>query len=66
VKVAVVPQIEGLSIEDFLEHARKKPELLKYLPDESGWNHVDKKWLCDVLYTMDAPGVQEMINRSLE
>jgi hypothetical protein len=57
VKVAVVPHIEGLTIEDFLKHARAKADLLKYLPEEKDWNHIDKKWLCDVLYTLDTKGV---------
>ena len=46
-----MPQIEGLTVEDFLKHARMKPVLLRYLPDEKDWNHLDKKWKCDVLYT---------------
>ena len=48
-----MPQIEGLTVEDFLIHARKKPALLKFLPDEQDWHHLDKKWVCDVLYTQD-------------
>jgi hypothetical protein len=50
----VIPQIDGLAVEDFIAFAKRKPELLKYLPNESHWNHIDKKWLCDVLYTLDA------------
>lgn len=57
VKVAVVPQYDGLAIEDFISHAKKKPEVLKHLPEESHWNHIDKKWLCDVIYTLDPEGV---------
>jgi hypothetical protein len=30
---------------------------MRYLPDENDWNHLDKKWVCDVLYTMDQKGV---------
>jgi hypothetical protein len=58
VKVAAVPQIEGLTVENFLAFAREKPERLKFLPDERDWNHLDKKWLCDVLYTNDSEGIQ--------
>ena len=47
-KIAAVPQIEGLSTIDFLDFARDKPQLILYLPDEHDWNHIDKKWLCDV------------------
>lgn len=55
-KVAVVPQIEGLSIMDFIEYAQRKPNVMRHLPDEGGWNHMDKKWICDVIYTIDAQG----------
>jgi len=53
VKVAVVPQIDGLSVDDFIKYVRDKPNIMKCLPDESGWNHQDKKWICDVIYTLD-------------
>jgi len=65
VKVAAVPQIEGLTVEDFLQHARKKPALLRYLPDERDWQHLDKKWVCDVLYTMDTEAVSAMVTKAM-
>ena len=65
-KVSAVPQIEGLTEEDFLTFARGKPQLLKYLPDERDWQHLDKKWLCDVLYTKDAHGVKIMIDNAMQ
>ena len=65
-KVAAVPQIEGLTIEDFLKHARTKANLMKFLPDEVDWHHLDKKWVCDILYTGDQAGIQEMINRAMK
>ena len=64
VKVACVPQIDGLTIDDFQKYARKKPQLLKHLPDESDWHHLDKKWVCDVLYTLDPTGIQQMITNA--
>ena len=39
--------------------------MLKYLPDEKDWNHLDKKWVCDVLYTQDTRGIQEMISAAV-
>jgi hypothetical protein len=51
--VSAVPQIDGLSVQDFLNYARLSPQLLMYLPDEKDWVNIDKKWLCDVLYTLD-------------
>lgn len=53
-------------MQDFLKLAKRKPALLKFLPDESDWNHLDKKWICDVLYTNDAEAVQAMINKARE
>lgn len=52
-KVAAIPQIEGLTIDNFIEFSRDKPQILKFLPDEKEWHHLDKKWLCDVIYTVD-------------
>jgi hypothetical protein len=62
VKVAFVPQIEGLTTEDFVEYAQKKPSLMKYLPSERDWLHLDKKFICDVLYTLDTDGIQQIID----
>ena len=60
-KVAVVPQIEGLTVEDFEEFAKKRPNLLRWLPNERDWNHIDKKWLCDILLTK---GRKERLEKS--
>lgn len=65
-KIAAVPQIEGLTVEDFLKHARNKPALLRFLPDEKDWNHLDKKWVCDVLYTNDTEAIQAMITKAMQ
>lgn len=56
-KVSAIPQIEGLTIDDFIKYARDKPNILKYLPDEKEWHHLDKQWLCDVMYTVDTNGI---------
>ena len=59
-----MPQIEGLTLQDFLTYARQRPQLLEYLPDERDWVHLDKRWLCDVLYTLDQEGIGEMIHKA--
>ena len=51
--MASVHQIEGLTVEDILEMSRSKIQLLKYLPDERDWDHMDRKWLCDVIYSLN-------------
>jgi hypothetical protein len=57
VKVAAVPHIEGLTVQDFLAYAKRNPPVLKYLPDERDWVHIDRSWLCNILYTLDPDGV---------
>jgi hypothetical protein len=56
--VAAVPQIEGLTVDDILDLFRASNRLIRYLPDERDWLHTDRKWLCDVLYTLDKDGFQ--------
>ena len=51
--VASVPQIEGLTVEDILEMSHSKSLILKYLPDERDWEHMDRKWLCDIMYSLN-------------
>ncbi len=60
--VASVPQIEGLTVEDILESQSGKVHVLKYLPDERDWDHIDRKWLCDIIYTLDHKNFQSMID----
>jgi hypothetical protein len=64
VKVSAVPHFEGLTVNDFLGHARNNPLLLKHLPEERDWHHIDKKWVCDVLFPLDTGEVQKMIDRA--
>jgi hypothetical protein len=65
VKVSAVPQIEGLTVTEFLDYAKSKPPLLKFLPDARDWVHMDKRWICDLLYTLDAEGIQKMIDSAM-
>ena len=30
------------------------------MPDPRDWVHIDKKWVCDVLFTLDAAGVGQI------
>ena len=59
--VAAVPQIEGLTVEDMLELAKTSPNSLKFIPDERDWDHMDRKWLSDILNTVDRAKFEKMI-----
>jgi len=65
VKITAIPHFEGLTVQDFLDYARKKPSLLKFLPDERDWERLEKHWICDLLYTLDEEGIQGMIDEAL-
>ncbi len=64
-KIAAVPQIEGLTTDDFLVNAKSKPNILKYFPDEKNQHHLDNKWVCDIVYSLDMDGTQQMINKAM-
>ena len=66
VMVAAVPQIEGLTVEDLLDLARGNQVLLKHLPDERDWVHIDRKWVSDILYTLDKNNFQNVINAAIK
>ena len=59
--VAAVPQIEGLTVEDMLGLAKSKPATLRHLPDERDWDHMDRKWLADMLNTVDKANFERMV-----
>ncbi len=64
--VAAVPQIEGLTVEDMLELAKTCPNSLKYIPDERDWDHMDRKWLCDILFTTEKAKFERMIKDAVK
>ena len=51
--VAAVPQIEGLTVEDMLDLAKTSPNALRHIPDERDWEGLSRKWLADILYTIE-------------
>jgi hypothetical protein len=61
-----VPQIEGLTVEDMLEFAKQRPNVLRHLPDERDWDHMDRKWLSDILFTTDKANFEAMIKRAVK
>lgn len=34
---------------------------MKYFPDEQDWLHLDKKWITDMLYTLDEQAIDDMV-----
>jgi hypothetical protein len=54
--------IPGLTIAEILDFATKSKPLEKFVPALNEWVHVDRKWLCDLLYTCDTDAFQAMID----
>ena len=44
-----------------MQYAKGKPAILRYFSDEKDWLSLDKKWVCDVLFTLDDVGIDAMI-----
>ncbi len=66
VMVAAVPQIEGLTVEDMLELAKNSPNVMKHIPDQRDWEHIDRKWLADVIYTVDRQKLERQIKEAVK
>ena len=48
-----------------LDFARAKQSILRHLPDERDWDHMDRKWLSDVVYTVEKAGFDKMIKEAV-
>ena len=64
--VAAVLQIEGLTVEDMLDLGKTKPNVLKHLPDECEWDHMDRKWLADILFTVNKMSFERMVREGVK
>jgi len=48
-------------VEDILELAEKPANTMKFLPDKRDWDHMDRKWLSDVMNTVDRQRFEKMV-----
>ena len=39
---------------------------MRHLPDERDWDHMDRKWLSDILFTVDKVKFEKMIKDSVK
>ena len=65
-KKSFVPAIEGLTIEELVKYAGRVEKVKNYVPDLKDWVHVDRKWLCDIIYTLDTENFQRHIDECLK
>ena len=64
--LAAVPQIEGLTVEDMLELAKASQNALKHIPDERDWDGLNRKWLADILYTVEKAKFEKTIKDAVK
>ena len=64
--VAAVPQIEGLTVEDMLDLAKTSPNALRHIPDEKDWEGLSRKWLADILYTIERAKFERAIKDAVK
>jgi hypothetical protein len=64
--IAAVPQIEGLTVEDMLDLAKTSNNTLKHLPDERDWEGINRKWLADILFTIEKGKFEKAIKDAVK
>jgi hypothetical protein len=49
-----------------LEFARASQAAMRSLPDERDWDHMDRKWLSDILFTLEKNKFDKMIKDAVK
>ena len=64
--MAAVPQIEGLTVESMFELAKTSVAALRHLPDERDWDDLNRKWVADILYTIERAKFEKVIKDAVK
>ena len=64
--MAAVPQIDGLTVESMLELAKTSAAALRHLPDERDWDGQNRKWVVDILYTIERAKFEKVIKDAVK
>jgi hypothetical protein len=57
--------IDGLQVSELLKYI-DETKFGRYFPDVRDWVHVDRKWLCDVLYSIDNLKFDIFVDKCIE
>ena len=49
-----------------LELAKTSPNALKHLPDERDWDGLNRKWVADILYTVERAKLEKLIKDAVK
>ncbi len=53
-------------MEDMLALAKTSPSALRHLPDERDWDGLNRKWLGDILYTVEKGKFEKIIKDAVK
>ena len=53
-------------MEDMLGLAKTSANALKHLPDERDWDGINRKWLGDIIYTIEKPKLERLIKDAVK
>ena len=59
-----MPNVAGLDIKHMLDFALESQETQKYIPED--WNHTDKEWLQNVLFSVDTKRFEAFIESKVK
>ena len=49
-----------------LELVKMSPNALKHLPDERDWDGLNRKWVADILYTVERAKLEKLIKDAVK
>jgi hypothetical protein len=57
--------IEGLQVSELLKFI-DEAKFGRFFPDVRDWMHVDRKWLCDLLYSLDSKKFDIFVDKCID
>ena len=61
-----MPQIGGLTVEDMLELTKTSPNAFNHLPDDRDWDCLNRKWVADILFTVERAKFEKIIKDAVK
>ncbi len=55
-----------MTVEDMVDLAKTSPNALRHIPDERDWDGLSRKWLADILYTVEKAKFEKMIKDAVK
>ena len=66
IQVLFAPLYKGLSIETFLEEAKKYPGVMEYLPDQRDMHRLPRQYIVNVVHTVVGQPIKDFVNAAIK